>query len=151
MKCRVSSLSLVVILLFCFKPSPASICWSTPTVPEAFKNSKVVFAGRVVARLKYGVRFRVEKSWKGDVGRYIYIFTGNARNDADPWFERGERWLVYASEERVYESENGTGPYRTKLMARACSRTVGLPYATKDLEELGEGKQLGARASRRLR
>jgi hypothetical protein len=115
-------------------------CPTRPTVVEAVKNSKVIFAGKVVARLKYGVRFRIEKSWKGVSSRYLYIYTGNLRNDLDPWFEKGERWLVYAAEQRLYENEKATGPYVTKLMAPACNRTALLRDALEDLRQLGKPK-----------
>jgi hypothetical protein len=58
----------------------------------------------------------------------------------DPWFEKGQRWLVYAADERLYQNMNMTGPYVTKLMSRACSRTTMLKDAAEDLKELGESK-----------
>src|SRR5260370_31042065 len=112
-----------ITITFLFTSVFASGCLTKPTVAQALQNSQAVFAGRVVARLKYGVRFRVERSWKGVSTRYVYIYTGNLRNDLDPWFEKGQRWLVYASDERLYRNMNKTGPYLTRLMSRACNRT----------------------------
>jgi hypothetical protein len=129
----------IITLLLSNVASPSG-CLSRPTVVDAVKNSKVIFAGRVIARLKYGVRFRVEKSWKGISSRTIYIYTGNARNDLEPWFEKGQRWLVYAADERLYQKMNMTGPYVTKLTSPACNRTVLLRDAAEDLRQLGEPK-----------
>jgi hypothetical protein len=129
----------MITLLLSSVASPSG-CLSRPTVVDAVKNSKVIFAGKVVGRLKYGVRFRVERSWKGVSSRYIYLYTGNLRNDLDPWFEKGERWLVYAADERLYQNMNMTGPYVTKLTSPACNRTTLLNDAGDDLKELGEPK-----------
>jgi len=68
-------------------PTPAYA--ATPSVAQAVKESKVVFSGKVVARLRNGVRFKVYKSWKGVSGTYVYIYTGNLKNDCEPWFEKG--------------------------------------------------------------
>src|SRR5205085_61443 len=87
-----------LVLLLTIHPASGSGCASRPTVQDALKSSKIVFSGKVIARLKYGVRFRVGKTWKGPLNHYVYIYTGNLRNDLDPWFEVGQRWLVYASE-----------------------------------------------------
>jgi|SRR6266542_3388242 len=139
-------LLVVFFVLLCPRPAPASGCLSQPTVAQALKDSKMVFAGKVVARLKYGVRFKVERSWKGISSWYIYVYTGNIRNDADPWFQKDQRWLVYASDVRLYENGNLTGPYVTKLMARACNRTVLLSNAAEDLRQLGKGSRPLTRA-----
>lgn len=120
----------------------ASGCPTRPTVAEALKNSKVIFVGRVVARLKYGVRFQVETTWKGRARQYIYIYTGNLRNDSDPWFEKGEQWLVYASDVPLYRTERSSVPYTTRLMSTPCGRTTPLSPAGEDLKELGKGIEI---------
>jgi hypothetical protein len=129
----------IITLLLSNVASPSG-CLSRPTVVDAVKNSKVIFAGKVVAKLKYGVRFRVEKSWKGASSRYVFIYTGNLRNDLEPWFEKGERWLVYAADERLYQNMNMTGRYVTRLTSPVCNRTTLLKYAAEDVKELGEPK-----------
>ena len=135
-------LSAALLLLLPLSDSLASGCRSRPSITEGVQNSRIVFAGKVVARLKYGVRFRVETSWKGAPKRSIYIFTGNLRNDVDPWFEKGQRWLVYASYERLYNNANGTGGYKIKLISPTCNRTVLLADAAEDLRALGSGTRV---------
>lgn len=127
---------LIAVLVFSHGFSATvSICQSTPTVAQALKNADVVFAGRVVAQLKYGVRFKVKRSWKGDGRRFIYVYTGNMRSDAIPKFIQGEEWLVYASKVHLYRtgSSNISG---TRLMAHSCNRTVLLENAEEDLQKL---------------
>ena len=141
MKPKGSFLLTIFILLLCLGLASASTCITKPTVAEALKESKVVFAGKVVARFKYGVKFRVNRAWKGHSGRYVYVYTGNLKNDSDPWFEKGERWLVYARDERLYEDMGARGRYVTRLMARGCSRTVLLRGAGDDLRQLGESEE----------
>lgn len=139
----------VTVILLMSSLASASGCLSRPTIDEGIKNSKVIFAGKVVARLKYGVRFKVEKSWKGLSKRYIYVYTGNARNDLDPWFEKGERWLVYAIDQRIYQNMNATGPYVIRLRSPACNRTVPLESAMADLRQLGEPTPIAAKSPRK--
>jgi len=136
-------IAIIVVGLLSSQAS-ASGCLSIPTVEEALKNSKAVFAGRVVGRFKYGVRVKIEKAWKGITTRHIYIYTGNLRNDVDPWFEKGERWLMYAADVRLYKDSYGTVPYSTKVMARGCTRTKLLEYAAEDLKQLGLPKPIGS-------
>ncbi len=136
-----SCLLAVTALLLCVGVASASTCLSKPTVAQALKDSKVVFAGRVVATFKYGVKFRVDRAWKGVSGRYVYIYTGNLRNDVDPWFEKGEWWLVYASDVPLYRTENAKIPYTTRLMAPPCKRTILLRHAADDLKQLGEVRE----------
>lgn len=141
MNARESVLSVLLLLIFPFGLASGSICPNPPTVARAMKDAKIVFAGRVITRLRYGVRFRIEKSWKGISSRYIYVYTGNIRNDAVPWFEKGQQWLVYASRVPLYRTENSETPYNTRLMVRPCNRTVLLRDAGEDLRQLGQGKQ----------
>lgn len=135
-----NALALILIIPSAFP----SGCTSRPTVQEALKSSKNVFSGKVIARLKYGVRFRVEETWKGSPKRYIYLYTGNLRNDLDPWFEKGERWLVYASEVPLYSSENAKSPYATRLMATRCSRTAPLMSAQDEVKQLRQIARLNS-------
>ena len=86
-----------VVLLLAFPVANACVCADTPSVAESFSKAAAVFEGTVIRRAKYGAWLRVDKSWKGASSRTIYLYTGNLRNDCDPWFgKRGERWLVYA-------------------------------------------------------
>ncbi len=140
MKPKGSLLSVVPILLLCLGSASASTCITKPTVAQALKDSKVVFAGKVVARFKYGVKFRVDRAWKGVSGRYVYIYTSNLRNDLEPWFGKGEQWLVYASDLPLYRTENAKIPYTTRLMTPACSRTILLRDSTEDLKQLEKSR-----------
>jgi hypothetical protein len=123
-----------------------STCPGKPTVAQALNDSKVVFAGKVISKFKYGVKFKVDRAWKGVLGRYVYIYTSNLRNDVEPWFEKGEHWLVYASDVPLYRIENSAIPYTTRLMTPPCSRTVLLSNAKEDLNQLGEGKPISRAA-----
>jgi hypothetical protein len=111
-----------------------------PSVAEALGGSKVVFAGKVIARLEYGVRFKVERAWKGVSSDEVYIYTGNLRNSCDSWFEKEESWLVYAWNTQLYADEEANVPIAVRLMAHGCHRTKHLENAAEDLKELGEGK-----------
>jgi hypothetical protein len=118
----------------------ASDCLTRPTVTEAFQTSKVVFAGKVTARFKYGAKFRVYQQWKGVSHRYVYIYTSNLRNDLEPWFEVGQSWLVYASDVPLYRTENSKVPYTKRLMVLPCGRTILLKFAEEDLKQLAKAQ-----------
>jgi hypothetical protein len=126
-----------VILLLAFPLANACVCADTPTVAESFSKAAVVFEGTVIRRAKYGAWLSVDKSWKGASSRTIYLYTGNLRNDCDPWFgKRRERWLIYAQLAPVFRYENSKRPYTRKLMANGCDRTIVLAGATEDLRAL---------------
>ena len=156
MKCLMSKPKLLLassaFLLLSCPVARACVCARTPTVAESFKEAKVIFVGRVIARGQFGAWLKVEKSWKGVSSETIYLYTGNLENDCDPRFgTKGEVWLVYASIVPLYRSENATTPYTYKLMARGCDRTSLLVNANEDLKALGEGKApLEKRTSQRL-
>lgn len=120
----------------------ACVCGEKPAVAQSVRESEAVFSGKVVSKLKYGVRFEVGRSWKGVSGRYIRIYTGNIRNDCDPSFRIGELWLIYAVKVPLYRSDNSTTPYAVKLVARGCGRSARLEEAADDLRELGEHERL---------
>ena len=125
------------VLLISFPVAQACVCLDTPTVAQSFSKATVVFEGTVIARGKYGAFLRVDKSWKGVSSRTIYLYTGNLRNDCDPWFgKRGEKWLVYAQLTPLYRYENSKVPYNRKLMASGCDRTTLLAGAGDDLQAL---------------
>ena len=138
---RVRPLMLAITFLFLScEIAAACSCVGVPSVAEAFGGSRVVFAGKVIARFEYGVRFKVERAWKGVFSNEVYIYTGNLRNSCDPWFEKGESWLVYAWNTQLYADEEANVPIAVKLMAHGCHRTTPLENAAEDLKELGEGK-----------
>ena len=132
-----SLIRITVIVLLSFPVANACVCAETPTVAESFSKATVVFEGTVIGRGKYGAWLRVDKSWKGATSRTIYLFTGNLRNDCDPWFGKpGERWLVYAQLTPLYRHENSKTPHTRKLMAHGCDRTTVLAAAAEDLRTL---------------
>jgi hypothetical protein len=114
----------------------ACVCGGKPSVAEAVRDSEFVFTGKVVSKRKYGVRFKVETSWKGNSQKFIYIYTGNIRNDCDVLFRLGERWLIYAEKVPLYRSESVTSPNGVRLVARVCSRSARIRDAQEDLLEL---------------
>ena len=127
-----------IVLLFSVPVAQACSCSYTPTVTESFARNTVIFSGTVITRGKYGAWLRVDKPWKGVSSRTIYLYTGNLKNDCDPWFEKGERWLIYARPMRLFNNPHGTGPFVLRLMARGCDRTTKFAYAAQDLKALAE-------------
>jgi hypothetical protein len=126
-----------IVLLVSFPVAEACVCQSTPTVTESFSKNTVIFTGTVIARGKYGAWLRVDKPWKGVSSRTIYLYTGNLRNDCDPWFGKtAERWLVYARLEPLFRYENSKTPYTRRLIASGCDRTTLLVNAAEDLKTL---------------
>jgi hypothetical protein len=140
LKAGVMFLSLIrigFVLLISFTIANACVCLETPTVTQSFSKATAVFEGTIIRRGKYGAWLRVDKSWKGVSTRTIYLYTGNLRNDCDPWFgRRGEKWLVYAQLTPLYRYENSKTPYTRKLMAGGCDRTTVLAGAGEDLRVL---------------
>lgn len=130
-------LSSVIFILTTISVSSACVCSGQPSVAEAVKAAKVVFSGKVIARGKFGSWFKIEKGWKGVSTKTIYIFTGNIENDCSSLYKKiGERWLIYAYLDPLYNSEKAESPYTYKLMTRACGRTTRLVNAQEDLKEL---------------
>jgi hypothetical protein len=148
MKKLISGCLSITFILLSYGHASACYCIRVPDVAESLGKAKVVFVGKVVARARYGVWFKVERAWKGISSDTIYLYTGNLRNDCDPWFEKGERWLVYAEDVTLYRDEEGTIPAGVKLMAQGCKRTALLANAAEDLKELGEGKKPPAMKSK---
>ena len=128
-------------LLITFSIVNACTCPASPSVEEAIKKSKAVFSGTVMAKLREGVKFKVHKVWKGVALPYVYIYTGNIRNDCDAQFEKGESWVVYANQTPLYKTANSMKPYVARLMAKGCSRTSRLMEAEEDLKLLGTVKK----------
>jgi hypothetical protein len=112
-----------------------------PTVAESYSSTKAVFSGTVIARGKYGIWFKVDRTWKGARSKTIYLYTGNAINDcyslhAD--LNQSSHWLIYGYLEPLYRSKNSKRPYTYKLMSRACDRTKPLVYAADDVKALDQ-------------
>ena len=100
---------------------------------NAFRDSKVVFAGKVVKEEKNGdtrtFEFAVAKYWKGKAGKRISINVYETMR-YQAWFKAGESYLVYA-----YEDSD------RKLNVGRCSRSNSLDQAGADIRRLGSGKK----------
>lgn len=138
MNSKATFLLCVAFLFACSVAAHGCICREKPGVEQAAKESEAVFSGKVALKLKDGVRFKVKQSWKGVSARYMYIYTGNIRNDCDLSFRVGELWLIYAVKVPLFRTENGTASSAVKLVASACSRSARLEDAVYDLRKLGE-------------
>lgn len=103
-----------------------------PTFTEAYKESKAIFAGKVLSVRTEGdekiFTFRVEKYWKERSGKTVEVrYYETMRYQA--WLEVGKRYLVYAR-----GNDNGT------LSDGRCSLTKNYSDAKDDLKRLGKAK-----------
>jgi hypothetical protein len=104
-------------------------------VSRAKNDALVVFTGKVLEIVKKPgsssvvVKFRAEKSWKGNVSRRINISTGENSALCGFNFEVGKSYLIYAQ-----------GTNATDLQTNICTRTAGLTNAKADLKVLGRGR-----------
>ena len=102
-----------------------------PTFDNAYRDSKAIFAGKVLSVRTDGdekiFKFRVEKYWKGTVGKTVEVrYYETTRYQA--WLQVGKRYLVYAR-----GNNNGT------LSDGRCSLTKNYSEASSDLNKLGKG------------
>jgi hypothetical protein len=103
-----------------------------PVFENAYRDSKAIFAGQVLSVRSEGdekiFRFRVEKYWKGGVGKTVEVrYYETMRYQA--WLRVGQKYLVYAR-----GNENGS------LSDGRCSLTKNYSEATTDLKKLGRGR-----------
>jgi hypothetical protein len=134
---------LIAASLLVLNTNPASACSCIQTTPQqSLKNSKVVFAGRVIDVVEQrdstdaasgpslaGVKvtFDASQVWKGKPDRQMVITTSGSSASCGYFFEKGKEYLVYA---------NGQG---TQLQTGLCSGTKPLSNAQADLAVLGRG------------
>jgi len=134
------------LFLLCVPNSHACSC-VTPEVREAFRAASAVFVGEVteiveprtsnakaplVDRL-YGVKFKVERSWKGRTSQEIIVLSDQGRAGCFSWgpFLKGSKYLVYA------ERRTPAGrPIRELAVLFSCNRTALLAGASQDLKVL---------------
>ena len=118
----------------------ACSCAELPSVEEEFERSKAVFSGKVVdikvtknvkGYASKSVLFEVTKTWKGVEQTQIIITTGQDDGDCGYNFIKGNEYLVYANESRMYGAKS--------LVSILCDRTDVLSSSQKDLEVLGQG------------
>jgi 5-hydroxyisourate hydrolase-like protein (transthyretin family) len=124
------------VLLAFAERTDACSCITGAPICETFWKTSVVFAGEVleirdapepIGEALFGrrvVRFRVEKSWRGEVAGEVQVRTGTGGGDCGYNFERGVTYLVYAN---VREGRLSTG---------ICNRTKPLAEAGEDLAYL---------------
>ena len=112
-------------MLICSTSAFGCSC-AMPTAAEAFKKSKAVFTGTVVAIESDGVTFRVNRSWKDSATTEIKVYVQHLGTSCDPGVAVGKTLLVYAL-------ASGT---RLPLLARYCFRTHVLEVDDSDAKEL---------------
>ena len=127
----------------------ACSCAGSSEVAAAYRDADAVFAGEMVrggiedpdpedGTMEGGIEFRVDGSWKGVLGGSAVVYGQDtmyygeleegemytSSSCAYP-FEKGERYLVYASR------------YEDGFRVEGCGRTASLAEAEKDLDALG--------------
>lgn len=106
----------------------------TQQVRRAKNDARVVFTGKVLGVVRKPgnssviVKFRADKSWKGNVSRRISISTGADSALCGFNFEIGKSYLIYAQ-----------GADAKNLQTNICTRTAALTNAKADLKALGRG------------
>jgi hypothetical protein len=135
------ALSSTILLLLLSESTAACWCRRDPAeklasaVAKELTHSFIVFSGEAIERNKSGLKFRVERVWKGNATNEI-IFSSNIYADRGPdgrevfidscalLFEVGKKYLVYADREG------------NELFVSKCSRAKLLESAQRDLNEL---------------
>ncbi|WP_341346770.1 hypothetical protein [Paenibacillus sp. FSL H3-0469] len=123
----------------------ACSCAVFPSPLEALEKSTAVFEGTVVSMKEefklvqssadpVQVTFQVGARWKGDMGEQVTVSTAQSGASCGFQFTKGERYIVYAGEEKA-----GDGGGTAKLTVSFCSRTAFFSGAEEDLNELGAG------------
>ena len=127
----------------------ACSCAGFPDVAAAYRDADAEFAGEMVrggiedpdpqdGNMEGGIEFRVDGSWKGVPGGSAVVYGQDTMyygeleegkmytsNSCAYPFEKGERYLVYASR------------YEDGFRVEGCGRTASLAEAEKDLDALG--------------
>ncbi len=127
----------------------ACSCAGTSTVEGQFAESDAVFSGEMVrggvedplpkdGTMVGGIEFRVDKAWKGVSGESAVVFGQDTMyygelEEGKPYtssscaypFQKGERYLVYASR------------YEDGFWVEGCGGTTSLADAGEDLRALG--------------
>ena len=127
--------SVVVVSLVAVHAAVACSCISNPPPLEALEEADAVFLGLVVKTVRDAedinggslfATIKVDKTWKGDIGRQIVVRTAPNTGLCGFPFGDGRRYIVYA---RVDEDGG--------LRASLCSRTARIEEAEDDLLALG--------------
>ncbi|MCG7344509.1 hypothetical protein MHZ92_10210 [Sporosarcina sp. ACRSL] len=136
---------IMMVIFLLWKPLDASACscMMPPPPEDAMNEADAVFTGEVVEVIENGklirgsgktVHFKVDKAWKGTDDSEMVITTGFGGGDCGIPFEKGQKYLVYASTSDMYVSNT--------LSTTICHRTTEIAYATEDLNAIGEGQEV---------
>jgi hypothetical protein len=141
MRCRLARIGIYALLAFCgcagiVVPAVQQVfaceCLQPKRPSEELNRAAAVFSGEVgdikIEEHRFVVEIKVEKVWKGEIPKTIFVQTSKGEYDSGYSFAVGRKYLIY-----VYGGEPFTVNY--------CSRTKPLESASEDLKELGEGKQ----------
>ncbi len=119
---------LIAASILVLTSNAASACICFPTTPKkSFRNSRAVFAGKVIdimaqsdrnretsdSLARFKVTFEVSKVWKGQVEQQQVVLSSESSPGCGYSFVKGEEYLVYASgEELAIQTEwcNATKP-----------------------------------------
>lgn len=122
-----------LMLLLLLSVAFACKCRKPGSPNEEKEKASHVYTG-IVSEIKsteqgFEVTFTSKRIFKGETTKSITIFTGN--HDCGWKFQKGETYIVYATQ------ESGAKIPETNI----CTRTKLLSEASEDLKELGKGKK----------
>jgi len=107
---------LIAASILVLTSNAASACFCIPTTPKkSFRNSRAVFAGKVIdimaqsdrnretsdSLAEFKVTFEVSKVWKGQVEQQQVVLSSESSPGCGYSFVKGEKYLVYASGEEL--------------------------------------------------
>src|SRR4028118_2144063 len=130
---------LIAASLLVLTSNAASACVCLTTTPKKnFRNSRVVFAGKVIdimaktdrsrdtsdSLVAFKLTFEVSKVWKGKVDKQQVVLTSESFRGCEYSFEKGKEYLVYASGEEL------------TIQTSLCNATKPLANAQADLAVL---------------
>jgi hypothetical protein len=110
-------------------------------VNKAWNESAAIFTGIVEGIVRdeknrqVTVKFKLIKSWKGELSPEFTVVTGWGDGDCGFGFDEGETYLVYATKSGLY---NANGQFVTNI----CSRTAAAKTAQKDIALLNKRKKM---------
>jgi hypothetical protein len=120
-------------------PAWSCSCIAPPPPKTALEKSAAVFAGKVTAierqGLKYRVTFEISRTWKGTRGKTIDVTTATSGAACGFGFKKGSSYLVYC----YAPDKNAKKP--VLLGTNICTRTKSHASAKADLKDLGPGKK----------
>jgi hypothetical protein len=91
-------------------------------------RAKIVFSGAVIEVHDEAVKLGVEKTYKGNVEKEVVLTQSNPKTTCDILFSKGEKYLVYAYEDKL----DGKVAFITDV----CAGTAISANAKEDIESL---------------